>query len=245
MAIADTAPLSFLNRSASLELLDNPTSPPDDIRHSLNFMTGINRFFGGTRAVLDYFERERLNGEVRVVDLGCGSGDIPHALVNWGMKRGLKIRVAALDINPVCLEYARRRYASPSIEFLNHSAFEFEKLGTFDYAVSSMFFHHLDDERIVWMFKKMAGHCRKGFVVNDLYRCRPGYWGAALLGSFSGKYMVYHDAKLSVARAFREEDGTRYSLESGVNLRVERRPSFRLRMSWSRRDGHDTEGGKR
>ena len=195
-------------------------------------MTQVNSALGGTAVVLDFFKKNRTPDEFSVLDIGCGAGDIPHALAQWAKSEGKKVTLTAIDLNPLFVTYASNHYWCPEISFLECSAFDIEKLGSFDYITSSMFFHHLSDEDIVRLLRLLRQNSRRGFLVNDLYRCHFNYWGAYLLGVFSFSPVVFNDAKLSVKRAFRENDLERYREQSGISdLKIERKPVFRITMS--------------
>lgn len=194
-------------------------------------MVFVNAFFGGTRVVLDYFEKNPTPQKFTVLDLGSGGGDIPFALTQWAAKHGKEVWVTAVDLNPHCQTYANARFASPYIHFLKRSAFEVENLGTFDYIVSSMFFHHLKDEEIVELLKRIHGQSRRGFMINDLYRCRRNYLAAILLSGLTFNKIIYNDAALSVSRAFKEKDLVDYRQRSGIFFEIERKPLFRIVMS--------------
>lgn len=221
----------MISRSSRPELLDDLNMPGEALHASLGFMSFVNAFFGGTRAVIDYFESHETPGRFTVLDIGSGGGDIPSALARWAAKKKKEIHVTAIDLNPRCVEYAEARFGSPRVRFLRHSAFDIESLGRFDYVISSMFFHHLSDDAIVDLFRRISLQSRRGFLVNDLYRNRLNKAGAGLFGALSLKRVVYHDATLSVDRAFREEDFARYRDAAGVPFRIERRPVFRITAS--------------
>ncbi len=224
--------IKAVSRSLEPEILDRPDVSAGEIRASLDFMGFVNRFLGGSRAVTDYFDSHETPPEFTVLDLGCGGGDIPYALSGWASRKGKRVRITALDTNPHCLDYARSRHSSPDISYLDHSAFAIEALGPFDYVISSMFFHHLSDANIVRLLRIVARQSRRGFLINDLYRHPVSYFGAAFLGLASLRYIAYHDAKLSVKKAFRKEDFLIYSRSAGIeNVKIETAPAFRLTMS--------------
>ena len=218
-------------RSRQFEILDDPATSAADIRASLDFMVGVNQWWGGAASVVDFFERQKTPDSFSVLDLGTGSGDIPYRLAQWARRKSKNISITALDVNPHCLDYARRRYFSPDIRFLNHSAFDMASLGRFDYITSSLFFHHLSEEEIIRLLGLMKEQCRLGFVVNDLYRGHRSHWGAFFLSLFSGK-TVSHDAKLSVLRAFKEKDYLRYRTATGIPFQIRKKPVFRLMMEF-------------
>ena len=221
------------SRSSKLEILDRPDVSQAHIKASLDMMVMINRYFGGSRVVLEYFDQHPVPDEFTVADLGTGAGDIPHALVQWALRKGKKVSITAFDTNAYCVEYAQARFASPHIRYVQHSAFDFASLGPFDYVTSSMFFHHLSDEKIVILLKAMKDNCRRGFIVNDLFRGYGGLVGITLLGLLALNYPTLHDGTISVTRGFKEADGLKYKELSGIrDLQVERRPVCRMVMNY-------------
>ena len=89
-------------RSTELEILDNPDISRKSVLDSLNFMVWVNRYFGGTAVILNYFKENLTQDKFSVLDLGSGSGDIPQALSMWSKKNGKSIKITALDTNPIC-----------------------------------------------------------------------------------------------------------------------------------------------
>ena len=221
------------DRSSRKEILDSQDIDPSDLKKSLDFMVLINRFFGGAKVVLDFFEKNCAQDRISVLDLGSGSGDIPFALTQWADRQKIDISITALDTQSLCLDYARDRYPSESIVYKNHSAFEIDQLGQFDYIISSMFFHHCDESSIVRMLKMMKKQSRKGFIVNDLLRSNVARLAVSALGVMACNQTVFHDATLSVARGFRESDGEQFRSLSGIDdLSIETKPWFRFVMSY-------------
>lgn len=218
-------------RSSEPEMLDDLMTSEAQIRDSLDFMRFVNAFFGGKDAVLGYFEAIKTPASFSVLDLGSGGGDIPYALTRWAAQKSKQISVTAVELNPYCLAYAREKFSSSSIRFLKCSAFDLETLGDFDYIISSMFFHHLSEDEIITLLKRINGHSRRGFLVNDLFRSHLHYAGACLASFFMFKKILFNDARLSVSRGFREEDLALYRDKTGIPFEIKRKPLFRILMS--------------
>jgi len=184
---------------------------------------------------LDFLERHVRGPEFTLLDLGTGSGDIPAAIARWAAARGIRAEITAIDVNRGCLDYARRRFSAPGVLHVEHSAFDLESLGEFDFITASMFFHHLSDERIVELLRRMAEQARVGFLVNDLWRDWLPYAGVAALSALTLNSVVFHDAKLSVLRGFAPRDAERYRELSGLDaLEIRRRPVGRVALSYAR-----------
>jgi 2-polyprenyl-3-methyl-5-hydroxy-6-metoxy-1,4-benzoquinol methylase len=220
-------------RSGECEILDAPDGSLERLAGSLRFMARVNRWLGGLGPVVGFLEQRLRAGSCSILDLGTGGGDIPFAVAQWAEQRGISVEITAIDVQPACLEYARMRHVHPSIRYVQHSAFDLEQLGSFDYITASMFFHHLPDEQIVRLLQQMYRAARCGFVVNDLYRHPIAYWGITAIAALTFNPVIFHDARLSVLRGFREENGYAYREWSGIDgMRIEQHPGFRFVMSY-------------
>ena len=213
-------------------MLDEENVPEAELHASLAFMSGVNRFFGGWGAIADFFGSQDLPESFRVLDLGCGGGDIPYDLSRWAERQGKRAQITAIDINPKTIAYAQKKYRRRGLEYKQASAFDISSLGDFDFIISSMFFHHLPDEDIVRLLGLVDRHAKRGFIVNDLYRSVPAWGGAAVLALPTFRKMILNDATLSIERAFVEEDFRRYrELAKIPSAKIKRRPLFRLTLS--------------
>src|SRR6185295_2058128 len=77
--------------------------------------------------------------------------------------------------------------------------------GSFDYVLTNMFMHHLDDDVAVQLLKQMDRLARRGILVADLERDRAAYAWISLFTLFANP-MVRHDARVSVAQAFTQDE---------------------------------------
>lgn len=219
-------------RCLSPEILDHDNVPDQKLHSSLSFLRFVNRFFGGTRVILDYFTAHPVPERFRVLDLGCGAGDIAYAVSLWAQTHGKQADITGIDLNPFCVRYAQEHFKTPALRYVEGSAFDLDSLGEFDYILASMFFHHLADEDIVRLLTLMDRHARRGFIVNDLYRSWPAYCGALALAAPTFCPIVLNDAPLSVKRGFKNEDFERYrQLTNLPKTKIERKQVFRISLS--------------
>ncbi|HWE04156.1 MAG TPA: methyltransferase domain-containing protein [Tepidisphaeraceae bacterium] len=200
--------LSFLHtRRREAEWLDDPAVDPNQLRDSLAFIRKVNRFLGYTRIVLDHLDRFSVHwtpgSKIRLLDVGTGSADIPIAILEWADKRHLDIQIVGIDLNPqVAGIAAAAAVADPRLAIVRGDALDLPFLDhSFDYAITSMFLHHLSDEQARRALAEMGRVSRRGIIASDLLRLNRSYaaiWIATLLAS----PMVKHDARVSVAQAF-------------------------------------------
>ena len=92
----------FEKRSTEQEFLDSPDCDPALALESYRFMEKVNRFFGGTRNVRRFVEKEvaerKSASPIRVLDIGSGSCDIPIAVSKWAKSRGIPVRFTCLEV---------------------------------------------------------------------------------------------------------------------------------------------------
>jgi SAM-dependent methyltransferase len=178
-----------------------------ELRRSLAFIRRVNALLGYTRATLAHLERFSRGWprgrRVDVADFATGSADVPQAIVRWGERRGFDVHVVALDRHDQTAAAAREATAGePRIRIVRGDALAppFET-GSFDYAVCSMFLHHLSDDEAVSVLRAMDRVARRGVIAADLLRHRRAYAWISLFTLWANP-IVRHDARVSVAQAF-------------------------------------------
>jgi ubiquinone/menaquinone biosynthesis C-methylase UbiE len=197
-------------RQELTELMDDPGVDKAALATSLRFIRGVNRWLGGTRAVLGHVKRwsRRWNAdqEVTFLDVATGSADIPLALVRWARPRGFRVRVVGLDLHATTLELAREhvnRFAEKdAITLVRGDALALPFADrSIDYVMCSMFLHHLSDADAARAVSEMVRVARRGVIVNDLRRTWFARAGIFLLTLFADP-VDKHDARVSVQKAW-------------------------------------------
>ncbi len=226
----------------AVELLDAPLSS-SDLEESLGDISRLNRYFGGswvTRVHLIRLLGVRRGGSVTVLDVGSGGADIPIRLVRWARRRGLALRVIAVDRDRHILDVARRRALGyPEIVFVQADGLHLPvRGGGVDAAISSLTLHHLEPDAAPGLLAEMGRVSRLGFVVNDLIRSRAAYvlvWLATRL--FAWNRMSRHDGPLSVLRAYSAREIGALAERAGISpVRITRHPlCLRLAVVGERR----------
>jgi SAM-dependent methyltransferase len=130
------------------EWMDRTDNNPDELNGALDDIHAVNRFLGGSKTIVDAVRPYLLgrgDGEpLSVLDIGTGGADLPLDLVSEARRSGRRIRIVAVDRDPVILDYARRKtIATPEIEVQAADAFHLPFApGSFDLVTASMFLHH-------------------------------------------------------------------------------------------------------
>ncbi len=212
--------LDFGRRAELSELMDGPCSR-DGMRACLRDLARLNRWFLGYRPVLGWLDG--LNGvapkePLRILDVGCGSGDGLRRIEQWARQRKVAVELTGIDVNPDTIAIASE--ASPpdsEIQWIAADVFEYEMMRPADLVVSSLFTHHLTDDEVVRFVAWMEEHAEWGWFINDLSRAPVPYYllrwfaKAARLHPF-----VQHDGPVSFLRAFVPEEWRRLCAAAGL-----------------------------
>jgi ubiquinone/menaquinone biosynthesis C-methylase UbiE len=186
--------------------MDEPDVDPVQLDSSLRFLRRINRLLGYTGATLSHlrrFSRGWKPGQrIDLLDLATGSADIPMAIVRWGRRAGFNLHITAIDLHERTISHAAQRVTDDRVRLVQadvmHPPFEPQ---SFDYCLTALFLHHLDDEQIVRVLRTMDRLCRRGMIIGDLLRNRRAYAWVSVMTLLS-QPIIRHDAKVSIGQAF-------------------------------------------
>ncbi len=213
--------------------MDDPDVDPGELERSLRFIRWVNRRLGGTAAVLGHLGRWSARWpageEIRILDLGTGSADIPLAIARWAVAAGHRVRITAIDGHPTTLALARRHVGERAeIELVHGDARRLADrygAGEFDYAHAGMFLHHLDDIEVLTVLRLMDRLTRRGLVWNDLVRGPAEKLFVRLLSAGASE-IVRHDAVVSVAAGFTKREAIDLARRVGLPRIAYRRHLF-------------------
>ena len=187
--------------------MDRPDADPAMLARSLRFIRTINAALGYTRATLRHLERFSRTWakreRIHVIDFATGSGDVPRAVLRWADARGFDVRVVGVELHAETARAAAR--ASAHDRRLTIVQADVLDLpfgdGSFDYALTSMFLHHLPDDHVVRVMQSMSRVARRGIIAADLIRNRRAYAWITLF-TLVANPMLRHDARVSVRQGF-------------------------------------------
>jgi len=190
------------------ELLDLPPEcyTPEELEESLADIRAVNRYLGDLGAILKHLSSMTAGCDsFTLLDIATGSADIPVAIVQWARKKGVRVAITAVDINPQTVEVARKRTAGyPEIEVsvADGLALPFPDRN-FDFVLCSKTAHHFTDMDVVRLISEMLRVAGRGYILMDLRRSWIAYALICLLTRiFTRNRLTRSDGPLSVLKAF-------------------------------------------
>jgi ubiquinone/menaquinone biosynthesis C-methylase UbiE len=207
-------------RQRAVEWMDEPTVDAQLLNKSLRYIRTLNSLLGYTRSTLshfDHFSKSWRPGQtITVLDVATGSADVPQALVAWGDQHGFNIHVTAIDLHDRTIQLAANRKLDPRIELVRANAAELPfDAGSFDYAMTSMFLHHIDEPTILQVLHEMDRVARRGVVAADVLRERFALIWIHLF-TLTANPIVRHDAIVSVKQALTRDEILSLSQQTGL-----------------------------
>lgn len=211
---------SFSERAQLTEWMDEPCSYAE-FRACLRDLEHVNRLIFSYRPTLRWLDRfaARAHGELHIVDVGCGGGDMLRRIEVWARRKRIPVRLTGIDLNPFATRAAREfSGANGRIEWITGEAQVYQPAEKVDLIISSLFTHHLADPEIVRFLQWMERMAALGWFINDLRRARLSYYGFKLLANgMRWHRFVRHDGPVSIQRSFSPADWRLYTQQAGLD----------------------------
>lgn len=225
----------FETRSLKLERIDTGDYTSEEYDRFLKEIGFINRFIGDFRALgktlLREIEKEKLN-EFSVLDVGAGSGEILREIAEFARRKKKQAKLFGLELNARsadAISEESKNFAEIKSVQANALRLPFADQ-TFDYAISSLFTHHLTDGQIVETLQEMKRVVRRKIFIIDLHRHKIAYFSYKIFcAAFQISPLVREDGSLSILRSFKPTELENLARKAGFeNIAVKRVFPFRL-----------------
>lgn len=216
----------FKHRSLQKELLDDFSLSGPALEKNLQNLSLVNQFLGGNQLIINGLSKilqahPSLNQQnLRVADLGCGSGDILRVLAEWTKKQSLAWELLGIDANQVTIDYATEQSKLfNNIHYYKQNIFSAEfKQQTFDIILLCAVCHHFNDQELVTILTQLQQQARHAIIISDFHRHWLAYSATKLLSHICNcSYLEKHDGPLSIRKAFKREELIDLLTDSGVS----------------------------
>ncbi|MFI8595031.1 methyltransferase domain-containing protein [Microbacterium sp. NPDC078428] len=213
------------------ELMDDPHCDAIRLRRTLERFALINRLVAGWGGVYRRHIRPRLiargGGEARILDIGCGAGDVLRGIVSRARADGFAVTGLGLDPDDRSLSVARGAASMRGVEYmLGHSGDLAARGDAFDVVVSNHLLHHLSRSELAAVLADSRVLSRGVSLHSDIHRSALAYAGYAIgVTPLAPGSFLRTDGLRSIRRSY-----TAFELEGVLpeGWRVERPAAFRL-----------------
>jgi 2-polyprenyl-3-methyl-5-hydroxy-6-metoxy-1,4-benzoquinol methylase len=222
--------VNLAERDPSLrEVMDDPGCDPRLLAATYRRFGLVNRLVAGWAGVYRRTLRPYLSGlgrPARVLDLGCGGGDVAAHLAALARADGLRVQWIGADPDPRAIDAATARAAS-DVSFLCTGSGSLRESGErFDAVLSNHVLHHLGADEFA-AFVDDSAALSSGLVLHgDIERDRLAYalYGAGILPLAAGTFLRV-DGLRSIRRSYRAPE---LASRLPEGWRVERPARFRV-----------------
>ncbi|MCP9200419.1 methyltransferase domain-containing protein [Gramella sp. GC03-9] len=205
-------------RTKKEEIMDDFELKGPELERTLKDLENINFLLGGNGITLDGLKKilQASPGKktIRVMDVGCGNGDILRRVAKWGRQNGFSFQLIGIDANAHAIEIAKLASSDfPELSYRHLDIFseEFKSLEC-DVLLCTLTLHHFDNQQIKKLLTRFYKQANFGIVINDLHRTRLAYGLFKLFcAGFVRNEIARQDGLTSILRGFKKEDVLQFS----------------------------------
>lgn len=224
------------------ELMDAPDLDPTLHKQALAGLRRVNWLCNTSKhiskTIWEIIEKRKIKS-ARILDLGCGSGDIALG-VHRNVSRKIECTLTGWDISEEAIHNAReyvQGVAQPAFEVTNALS-QSNVDQQFDFVYCCLFLHHFTENESVHILKTMSELARVALIVDDLKRSRWG-WLMAKAGChlLSRSPIVHFDGPQSVRAAYTIQEVLSLAHRAGLkNCQVKSHWPERYQLIWEKGD---------
>jgi 2-polyprenyl-3-methyl-5-hydroxy-6-metoxy-1,4-benzoquinol methylase len=205
--------LKTKHRTNDPEIMDDFDLEGDALKVALDKIAKINQLLGGNQLTLKgvkkLLKKVSDSALIRIVDVGCGNGDMLRKLADFGLQNNLNLELIGVDANNYTVNYAidlSEKYSNIKYRCEDIFSESFNEL-RYDMVLCTLTLHHFKDDEIIRLLTLFNKNSKIGFVVNDLHRNMIAYRLFQLLCFvFQMNEMSREDGLTSILRGFKKEE---------------------------------------
>lgn len=222
-----TETLDLSQRVDAPELMDTLCSF-EEYQQCITGLTVVNRLVMAYRPTFDFLNRvlaasPDLKRPLRILDVGCGDGDLLRQIGRWAERRGVRVELQGIDLNPLSARAARkaeeRETVSAPVEYITGDVMDYRPSVPVDVVLSTHLTHHLNNSQIVRLLEWMEVTAARGWFISDLHRhAVPFHLFNAIARVLRWHTIVREDGLASIRRSFSPSDWSGLCQGAGLPL---------------------------
>lgn len=208
-------------RDRQPEWMDDPAIDPREHQHALVGLARLNAYGGAVsilwRPIRQFAEQQRR--PLRLLDIACGSGDVPLALSRKARRANLPLQISGCDLSPTAVRTAQEaaKAQSADVRFFEHDILNTDLQDSFDIVTCSLFLHHLDESQAIRLLTEMNRLSSGLVLVSDLLRSRFNLILVNIVCQLLTRSRVVHfDGPTSVRAAFTIAEAIELTRKAGI-----------------------------
>lgn len=211
------------------ELMDNPQADLKKLHQTYAHFFWVNRVISRWHYIFEshiHANIKNINSVIRILDVGCGGGDLALLLSNKLRSLGREHQIVGIDPDDRAISFAQKQVSRPEINFEARSLDDEFRLGnSYDFVISNHVLHHLSDTHIP-DFLKLSRSLSHGKVIHsDIRRSDLAFIGYPLLSMWTAwNSFLMVDGMRSIRRSFTKAEITDLA---GPHWKVIQYPLFR------------------
>jgi SAM-dependent methyltransferase len=207
---------------------------PEETLQSLDDLCTANRYFGGTRSILESFEQvtpREPTLPLRILDVGCGRADGLRAVVLWARRRGIGARGVGIDLDAAVVRHAAA--ASRELSEITIIQGDARRLPfpprSFDFVFSSMLLHYFASSEAPALLAAWGSLATRTLIISDVERHWVPCVALSMLRRISSNSLVGEGSSRTVLRGFTRDELVMLAAHAGfASVCVRRFWPFRL-----------------
>ena len=226
-------PIDTSKRSDAPEMMDDFAMEGEILRDALDKLASINKLLGGNAVTIDGVKKliahTDKNQCIRIVDIGCGNGDMLRILADFAKQKQLNFELIGVDANQFTINHAKQLSVNyQNVSYQCEDIFK-DQIADCDIILCTLTLHHFKDQEIIDLLTRFKKAASLGMVINDLQRSALAYYlFIGLCFVFGLNHMSKDDGLVSILRGFKKHDLQLYSKQSQLkNCSIKWKWAFR------------------
>ena len=192
-----------------IELMDDPACDPDRLTRTYDWFAVLNPWLARWNAVYasDIRPMLRVDRPTRILDIGCGGGDLLRLLGSLAARDGFAVSLHGIDPDERAIMHAVGKDSPVDIDYrTKHSSVLVSEGERFDIVVSNHVLHHLNSGQLRGLLEDSEALSDGLVLHNDIRRDDLAWLSFWPVGWWCRGSFILQDGLLSIRRAWHPDD---------------------------------------